>query len=125
MTRSNRTPIAVISFAGAVTMMPGVQMYRALSGALQLARFKDSTDVSALGETLGDAAQACLVVGALTLGLIVGARIIFALMGASRSATKAPSIGNAADATTADACNNGLVSELADSATESAHHEKG
>jgi uncharacterized membrane protein YjjB (DUF3815 family) len=36
--RYYKTPVAVIAFAGAVTMMPGVQMYRALGGALQIAR---------------------------------------------------------------------------------------
>src|SRR5262249_23700216 len=33
MARSRKTPVAVIAFAGAVTMMPGLHMYRALAGA--------------------------------------------------------------------------------------------
>jgi hypothetical protein len=33
----SKTPIAVIAFAGAVTMIPGLSLCRALSGALKLA----------------------------------------------------------------------------------------
>jgi len=84
--RSTKTPVAVIAFAGAVTMMPGVQIYRALGGALQLARLKNATGVATIAETLGDASQACLVVSALALGLIVAARIVAALAGEGDSA---------------------------------------
>jgi uncharacterized membrane protein YjjP (DUF1212 family) len=80
--RSNRTPVALIAFAGAVTMMPGLQIYRALQGALQLARLKGATDLPSLAETLGDASQAFLVVGALVVGLVLGARSVLALAGA-------------------------------------------
>jgi uncharacterized membrane protein YjjB (DUF3815 family) len=38
VTRSGKTPVAVIAFAGVVTMMPGLHIYRALGDALQLAR---------------------------------------------------------------------------------------
>jgi uncharacterized membrane protein YjjP (DUF1212 family) len=85
--RSNRTPVAVIAFAGAVTMMPGLQIYRALAGALQLARQKNATDLSTVAGTLGDASDACLVVSALALGLIVGARTVLAVAG-ERDSTK-------------------------------------
>ena len=33
MARSSKTPVAVIAFAGAVTMIPGLSLYRALGGA--------------------------------------------------------------------------------------------
>jgi uncharacterized membrane protein YjjB (DUF3815 family) len=79
--RSNRTPVALIAFAGAVTMMPGLQIYGALQGGLQLARLKSAADLTSLGETLGDASQAFLVVAALVVGLVVGARLVFALVG--------------------------------------------
>jgi uncharacterized membrane protein YjjP (DUF1212 family) len=79
--RSNQTPVAVVAFAGAVTMMPGVQMYRALAGALQLARLKDAADPATVAGTLGDAAQACIVVTALAVGVIAGARTLLALAG--------------------------------------------
>jgi hypothetical protein len=44
--RSHKLPFAVVAFAGAVTMMPDLQMYRALGGSLQLARVKSSADYS-------------------------------------------------------------------------------
>src|SRR5262249_47630613 len=44
MARSRRLPFAVIAFAGAVTMIPGLSLYRALAGALQLARLADTAD---------------------------------------------------------------------------------
>jgi uncharacterized membrane protein YjjP (DUF1212 family) len=74
--RATSTPVAVIAFAGAVTMMPGLQMYRALNGALRLARADDARDLPTIAGTLGDASQACLVISALALGLIVGTRIV-------------------------------------------------
>jgi uncharacterized membrane protein YjjP (DUF1212 family) len=79
MARSSRTPVAVISFAGAVTMMPGLHIYRALAGALQLARLTNETDPAALAGTLGNVSQACLEVSGLALGLLVGARAVLAL----------------------------------------------
>ncbi|MEX2168205.1 MAG: threonine/serine exporter family protein [Pirellulales bacterium] len=79
--RSYKLPIAVISFAGAVTMMPGIQIYRALAGSLQLIRLQDKIELPAIARTLGDALQACLVVAALALGLIIAARVVPMLAG--------------------------------------------
>jgi uncharacterized membrane protein YjjP (DUF1212 family) len=79
--RSGKTPVAVIAFAGAVAMMPGLHIYRALGGALQLARLTNETDPAAMAMTLGNASQACVVVGGLALGLIFGARAVLALGG--------------------------------------------
>ncbi|HYV35273.1 MAG TPA: threonine/serine exporter family protein [Gemmataceae bacterium] len=84
MARSNKTPFAVIAFAGAVTMMPGLHIYRALGGFLQLARLTNETDPAAMAGTLGNASQACLVVGGLALGLIVGGRAMLAFGGEPR-----------------------------------------
>jgi uncharacterized membrane protein YjjB (DUF3815 family) len=81
MARSGKTPVAVIAFAGAVTLMPGLHIYRALGGALQLARLTTETDPAAMAGTLGNASQACLVVSGLALGLIFGARAVLALGG--------------------------------------------
>jgi uncharacterized membrane protein YjjP (DUF1212 family) len=81
MARSGRTPIAVIAFAGAVTMIPGLNLYRALGGALQLARSASTADPSAVAGVLGNAFQAVLVVSLLVLGLILGARAVLALAG--------------------------------------------
>lgn len=72
VSRSFQVPVAVIAFAGAVTMMPGIQMFRALRGFLQLAH--DGSNLQSAAATLGDASQAFLVVGALALGLVVAIR---------------------------------------------------
>jgi uncharacterized membrane protein YjjP (DUF1212 family) len=97
MARSARTPVAVLAFAGAVTMMPGLHMYRALAGALQLARLTNEATPAALAATLGNASQACLVVSGLALGLILGARAVLAL-GGELAAPRTPSPGSHAAA---------------------------
>src|SRR5262245_2140563 len=89
MARSAKTPMAVIAFAGAVTMMPGLHIYRALGGALQLARQMNEAEPGAIAATLGNASQACLVVSALALGLICGARAVLALGGDLKPSKKA------------------------------------
>jgi uncharacterized membrane protein YjjP (DUF1212 family) len=80
ISRSRRMPVAVTAFAGAVTMIPGLHIYRALSGALQLAWQTGATDSGLVAATFGCALQACLVVCALTLGLVLGARTISLLL---------------------------------------------
>jgi uncharacterized membrane protein YjjP (DUF1212 family) len=79
MARSSKTPVAVLAFAGAVTMIPGLSVYRALGGALQLTRSPDLSDPAMMAGTLGNALQACLIVSGLALGLLVGARAVLAL----------------------------------------------
>jgi len=79
MARSHKLPVAVIAFAGAVTMIPGLSLYRALAGALQLARLSDPADPGTVAETLGNALQGGLVLSALALGFILGARAVLAL----------------------------------------------
>jgi uncharacterized membrane protein YjjP (DUF1212 family) len=83
--RSRNLPVAVIAFAGAVTMIPGLSLYRALVGALQLARLAGAADTGTMDGTLGNALQASLVVGALALGLILGTRAVLALASESDS----------------------------------------
>jgi hypothetical protein len=77
-------------------MMPGLQIYRALGGALQLARQMNTTDLQAVAGTLGNALQSCLVVGTLVLGLLVGARTVLALA-EERNYPAASSIGSNSD----------------------------
>jgi uncharacterized membrane protein YjjB (DUF3815 family) len=81
MARSSKTPVAVIAFAGAVTMMPGLHLYRALAGAMQLARQLGKSESAAMAATLGNAVEACMVIGSLALGLILGARLVLAVAG--------------------------------------------
>ena len=81
LTRYRNMPAAIIAFAAAVPMIPGLHMYRALSGALQLARLGDSTDPGTVAWTLGNVLQASLVVGGLALGLLLGVQAVLALAG--------------------------------------------
>ncbi len=74
LVRATKTPFAVIAFAGAATMMPGLQVYRALGGAFQIAHLKEAGDPTAMAVALGNALQASIVLGALALGLVIGAR---------------------------------------------------
>src|SRR5262249_13676251 len=78
--RSGKVPFAVIAFAGAVTMMPGLHMYRALGGAIRLARLTEEQD-AVMAAMLSNAAVACLVVSGLALGLVLGGRAVLALAG--------------------------------------------
>jgi len=79
MVRARNAPVAVIAFAGAVTMIPGLSLYRALAGALQLARNPGTADPGTVARTFENGLHGCLVVSALTLGLVVGARVVLAL----------------------------------------------
>jgi uncharacterized membrane protein YjjB (DUF3815 family) len=79
--RSYKAPFAVIAFAGAVTMMPGLQIYRALSGTLRLARLQEGIALPSITGTLGYAFQAGLVVVALAAGLIIASRAVQLLAG--------------------------------------------
>jgi uncharacterized membrane protein YjjB (DUF3815 family) len=76
LARGSRAPVAVIAFAGAVTMIPGLHLYRALSGARQLARLGELMEPAAVAGTLGNALQGSIVVGGLALGLILGTRAV-------------------------------------------------
>jgi uncharacterized membrane protein YjjB (DUF3815 family) len=85
-------PVAVIAFAGAVTMIPGLSLYRALGGALQLARSPVVTDPGTAAGTFAHALQGGLVVSGLALGLILGARAVLALPGTRQRLSKPDSL---------------------------------
>jgi uncharacterized membrane protein YjjP (DUF1212 family) len=76
MAHSAKTPVAVIAFAGAVTMIPGVNLYSAMAGALQIARSPHSAGLELISVTSGASIQAGVIVAGLVLGLILGARLI-------------------------------------------------
>jgi uncharacterized membrane protein YjjP (DUF1212 family) len=76
--RLYKIPFAVIAFAGAVTMMPGLQIYRAIGGSMKLARLKESAELSMIAGASANAWQACFVVIALGLGLIVASKAVLA-----------------------------------------------
>jgi uncharacterized membrane protein YjjP (DUF1212 family) len=89
LARYRRMPLAVVAFAGAVTMVPGLQFYRALAGALQVARGTETVDASLVTGTVTNALQGTWVVGALTLGLILGARAVSTVFGREREPSAA------------------------------------
>jgi uncharacterized membrane protein YjjP (DUF1212 family) len=76
ISRSTKAPFAAIAFAGAVTMMPGLSIYRALGGAVQLARRPELKRDDILAATLGEGCEAFMVVGGLVLGLVVASRTV-------------------------------------------------
>jgi uncharacterized membrane protein YjjP (DUF1212 family) len=76
ITRFRTVPVAVVAFAGAVTMMPGLYIFRALGGGLRIAQSGKSADLGTVASTLGNGFQATLVVAGLALGLILGARAV-------------------------------------------------
>lgn len=73
---SIRAPVAVMAFAGAVTMIPGSSFYRALGGALRLARESNGNREELAAMTLSHACQGLAVVGALAIGLILAIRCV-------------------------------------------------
>jgi uncharacterized membrane protein YjjP (DUF1212 family) len=117
MVRSSKTPVAVIAFAGAVTMMPGLHIYRALGGALQLARLTNETDPAVMAGALGNALEACLVVSGLALGLILGAQAVLAVR-REQGPPKRSSSGSHPDAAVPGAGRDSLPSEPANCLTE-------
>lgn len=76
ITASNRASIVAIAFAGTVTMIPGLSFYRALGGALRLARQGENATEPLTAATLGHACQALVVVSGLAMGVILGIRLV-------------------------------------------------
>jgi uncharacterized membrane protein YjjP (DUF1212 family) len=96
---SRKLPVAVIAFAGAVTMIPGVSLYRALAAVLQLGRSAETADADTVAHAIGNALQGCLVISGLALGLILGTRAVLALASERESPMGSredhlPSLGN-------------------------------
>ena len=75
-----RIPFAAIGFASVVALVPGVYVFRALSGVIQLQGAK-SPDL--LAATASDAAVASLVVAGMAIGLVVPMRIRDVLVSAA------------------------------------------
>jgi uncharacterized membrane protein YjjP (DUF1212 family) len=81
LARPSHAPVAVIAFAGAVTMIPGSSFYQALGGALRLARQAGDSNPALAAGTLGHAMQGCVVVCGLALGLVLGIRLVEWILG--------------------------------------------
>jgi uncharacterized membrane protein YjjB (DUF3815 family) len=70
-----RLPFSAVAFAGAVPMMPGVFIYQSIAGAMRLSAAGAAADPSLAAATLGLSFQSIFVVGAIAIGLMVGARL--------------------------------------------------
>ncbi|MCX9155516.1 threonine/serine exporter family protein [Niveibacterium sp. 24ML] len=70
-----RVPFAAVAFAGAVPMMPGVFIYQGIAGAMQIAREGSHADAALLAGTFACFFKAVFIVGAMGLGLLIGARM--------------------------------------------------
>ena len=70
-----RLPFAAVAFAGAVPMMPGVFIYQGIGNAMQLSKAGIHADPALAVATLAYFAKACFVIGAMGLGLLLGARL--------------------------------------------------
>jgi len=83
--RRSQTPFAAIGFASVVSMMPGVFLFRMVSGLLRLADSSNTT-VQLLGGTIADGLIAITIILAISFGLIVPKVVIDRLFdGAARS----------------------------------------
>ena len=68
--RRSQMPFAAIGFASVVSLMPGVFLFRMVSGLLQLANSSNTT-LQLLGGTIADGLIAITIIVAMSFGLIV------------------------------------------------------
>ncbi len=70
-----RLPFSALAFAGAVPMMPGVFIYQSMAGAIRLAAAGTPADPALASLTLALSIKSVFVVGAIAIGLLIGARL--------------------------------------------------
>ena len=68
-------PFSAIAFAGAVPMMPGVFIYQSIAGAIRMSAAGTVVDPVLASTTLALSFKAEFVVGAIAIGLLIGARL--------------------------------------------------
>ena len=68
-------PFSAVAFAGAVPMMPGVFIYQSIAGAMRLSAAGTAADPALAAATLALSFKSVFVVGAITIGLLIGARL--------------------------------------------------
>lgn len=73
-----RVPFAAVAFASAVPMMPGVLMFRAIGGAMEISLAGAKAGPVLVASTFSNLFTAGFVVGAMGMGLLIGARVNFA-----------------------------------------------
>ena len=70
-----RLPFSALAFAGAVPMMPGVFIYQSMAGAIRLSAAGTAVDPTLASLTVALSIKSVFVVGAIALGLLIGARL--------------------------------------------------
>jgi uncharacterized membrane protein YjjB (DUF3815 family) len=70
-----RLPFSALAFAGAVPMMPGVFIYQSMAGAIRLSAAGTVVDPMLASTTLALSFKSVFVVGAIAIGLLIGARL--------------------------------------------------
>jgi uncharacterized membrane protein YjjB (DUF3815 family) len=70
-----RLPFSAVAFTGAAPMMPGVYIYQSIAGAMRLSAAGTSADPALAAATLALTYKSVFVVGAMVIGLLVGARL--------------------------------------------------
>ncbi|MDB5815986.1 MAG: yjjP [Rhodocyclales bacterium] len=70
-----RVPFAAVAFASAVPMMPGVLMFRAIGGVMEISLASTQASPALVASTFANIFTAVFVVGAMCVGLLMGGKV--------------------------------------------------